>query len=97
MSHIISAQQAMKLVNEAGAQLVDVRNPAEYASGAAPGAINIPVSHIPHLATTHLDESKPVVVYCLSGGRSEQARMILQAMGFRDVYNAGGVKNFMSA
>lgn len=90
----ISGSQARALL-EQGGQLVDVRNPHEYAAGAAPGAKNIPVQMIPHMAR-ELDASKPVVVYCLSGGRSAQAQMILQSMGFHDVHNVGSLQNFMN-
>lgn len=94
MTNYITAQQALQLVSDKGAQIVDVRNPHEYSTGAAPGAVNIPVHMIPSAATTHLDVTKPVVVYCLSGGRSAQAQMILNSMGFNEVYNAGGIGSF---
>ena len=38
----ISSADARKLVAR-GAQLVDVRNPAEYQRGALPGSVNIPL------------------------------------------------------
>ena len=91
----ISGRQARDLI-AGGAQLIDVRNPHEYATGAAPGAKNIPVQMIPHMAH-ELDAGKPVVVYCLSGGRSAQAQMILQSMGFGDVHNVGSLQNFMNS
>ena len=34
---------------------------------------------------------KPIVVYCLSGGRSGIATGILQQNGLEDVYNGGGI------
>ena len=37
-----------------------------------------------------LDKSKPVLVYCFSGGRSSQAANALQAAGFSSIYNLDG-------
>jgi rhodanese-related sulfurtransferase len=96
MMTFISGSQARQMIEEHNALLVDVRNPHEYSAGAAPGALNMPVSMIPHLAH-QLDTDKPIIVYCLSGGRSAQAQMILNSMGFRDVHNVGSLQNFMNS
>jgi rhodanese-related sulfurtransferase len=96
MMTFISGTQAREMIEEKNAQLIDVRNPHEYSSGSAPGAVNMPVSMIPHLAH-QLDADKPIIVYCLSGGRSAQAQMILNSMGFRDVHNVGSLQNFMGS
>ena len=78
---------------EDGAQLVDVRTPREYASGALPGAINLPVQYVA-VAHEHLDPERPVIVYCRSGSRSEMARMILASMGFAEVLNLGSYGDY---
>ncbi|MDH5378675.1 MAG: rhodanese-like domain-containing protein [Gammaproteobacteria bacterium] len=96
MSSIIKGSHARAMVEEQNAQLVDVRNPQEFSNGAVPGAINIPVNMIPNLASQHLDNSKPVIVYCVSGGRSAQAQMILNSMGFNDVHNVGNAQNYLN-
>ncbi|MEV0368334.1 MBL fold metallo-hydrolase [Streptomyces sp. NPDC050636] len=70
-------------------QLVDVRNPAEYAAGALPGARNIPLATLPdHIA--QLDRDRPVVLYCRSGNRSVIAAALLEARGFEDVRDVVG-------
>ena len=78
---------------EDGAQLVDVRTPQEFAGGALPGAINMPVQQVA-AARGVLDPERPVIVYCRSGQRSEMARMILASMGFPNVFNIGGYANY---
>ena len=78
---------------EDGAQLVDVRTPREFASGALPGAINLPVQYVAG-AHVHLDPERPVIVYCRSGSRSEMARMILASLGFADVFNLGSYGDY---
>ncbi len=92
----IDPRQAKALV-EAGAQLVDVRDPHEYAAGALPGAINLPLATIPVKAREVLDPGRPVVLYCLSGARSAQAQMLLQRLGFDEVHNLGPAQNYYAA
>jgi rhodanese-related sulfurtransferase len=65
-------------------QLVDVREPAEYADKHLPGAINIPVTLLTQRSTT-LDHRKQTIVYCQSGGRSYTAIRKLRKMGFHSV------------
>jgi rhodanese-related sulfurtransferase len=47
-----------------GAQLVEVLPAGEYAEDHLPGAINLPLRHLEHQATTVLDQRRAVVVYC---------------------------------
>ncbi|MFC9230624.1 rhodanese-like domain-containing protein [Streptomyces decoyicus] len=80
-----------------GAQLIDVRNPAEYEAGALPGARNIPLAGLAH-RLTELDPARPVVLYCRSGGRSVIAAALLEARGFGDVCDVvGGYKAVAAA
>ncbi len=85
----VDGAKARELV-EAGAQLVDVRTPGEFAGGAIPGAKNIPVDQI-GARTAELDSAKAVVVYCRSGGRSASAAGVLKASGFGEVYDLGPI------
>ena len=78
---------------QAGAAVIDVRSPDEFADGAYPGAINIPVNSLPNRTAEVGPKDKPVVVYCASGGRSAVAQQILKATGFTDVTNAGGLED----
>jgi hydroxyacylglutathione hydrolase len=70
-------------------QLVDVRNPGEYALGAVPGAQNIPVGQLP-ARLDELDRARPTVVYCAGGYRSSVAASLLRAHGFADVSDIVG-------
>lgn len=82
------AGEARKLVAE-GAALIDVRTPAEYASGHIEGACNIPVQQIGARAGEIGARDKPVVVYCASGMRSAAAAGTLRRAGFAKVINLG--------
>lgn len=73
----------------AGATIVDVRTPEEFAGGAYPGAKNIPVQVL-GARMNEIPKGKPVVVYCASGGRSAVAQTMLARAGY-DAVNAGGL------
>lgn len=81
---------AIKEKIAAGALVVDVRTPDEFRTGAYPGARNIPLQELP-ARLGELDKAKPIVVYCAAGGRSAQAASLMQAAGFADVSNGGGL------
>jgi rhodanese-related sulfurtransferase len=79
----------------AGAVLLDVRDPAEYAAGHAPGAINVPLAEL----GARLDDVPShgtVVCVCGGGGRSASATELLGVAG-RDAINlAGGMRAWAS-
>lgn len=75
-----------------GAVVVDVRGPEEYAAGARPGSLNIPLGALA-VRAKELDASKPVIVCCASGTRSAVAAGILASKGFKEVVNAGPWRN----
>lgn len=75
---------------------IDVRTSEEYAQGHLEGAINIPLDQIAQrIASQAPDKDMPIAVYCRSGNRSEQARQILQSMGYSAVTNEGGYADLM--
>lgn len=81
------------------APLIDVRTPNEYAQGHLQNARNININSGDfQQQIAKLDRNKPVLVYCLSGGRSSSAMSILLSMGFKEVYNmAGGMMKWRAA
>ena len=72
-----------------GAKIVDVRTPAEFMGGNVPGSRNIPLNEVPQRVHEFKEMGVPVLLCCLSGGRSGQATGFLQAQGI-ECYNAGG-------
>lgn len=85
----IPCEDAKRLIKEQQAQLVDVRTPEEFESSRLPGAINIPLQQIEYLGASKLEKSRPIVVFCRSGQRSQMAMQILLSQGFGDVHNMG--------
>ncbi len=94
LTQTLSCQDAKALLNQGG-QLVDVRTTLEHQQFAIPGSTNLPLQEI-GAASNRLDKNKPVMVYCQSGARSEQAKSFLNSMGFNKVYNLGSVQNYFN-
>lgn len=65
-------------------QIVDVRDPEEYAEGHIPGAINCPLKDFA-LQSAIIDKKKKVFVYCNGGGRSYKAYRKLMRLGYKDI------------
>ena len=78
------------IINSPSATIVDVRSEGEFAGGNVAGSINIPLNEVPHRVDEFKNMSKPLVLCCLSGGRSGQATQYLAQQGVEDVYNGGG-------
>jgi rhodanese-related sulfurtransferase len=83
----VHALQAVEMV-EAGALLVDVREPHEWQAGHAPKARHIPLTQLEQRAK-ELPPSRPIVTVCRSGARSARAAALLAAHG-REVSNLTG-------
>ena len=75
--------------------IIDVRSSEEYKAGHIPNAININVDETESRLNEIEDyKDKPIIVYCNSGKKSNDAAEILVNNGFQDVTNAQGVKEF---
>lgn len=87
-------KQRLPALRAQGAVLVDVRTPAEFAAGSAPGTVNIPLQEL-GARMAEIPQGVPVVVGCASGSRSGMARMMLRRKGYAQVYNIGGWRHFL--
>ncbi len=81
------------------AQLIDVRSAEEYNEGHLGNAKNIDINSDDFTTQLgSLDKTKPVLVYCLSGGRSGRAAGQMEELGFVEIYNMdGGIKKWGGA
>ena len=68
--------------------LVDVRTPSEFSSGNVKGSVNIPLDSLTH-QLAKFKNKKNIIVFCRSGNRSSQAKLILEQNGFTNVVNGG--------
>jgi rhodanese-related sulfurtransferase len=81
----------IELMDTEEIQLVDVRTPSEYNEGHVPDAQNINFydENFDQQIET-LDKSKPIIVYCKSGGRSAKCASKLVEKGFEKIYDLEG-------
>ncbi len=87
-------------ISEPDVQLVDVRTPEEYEQGHIVGAMNIDwkSDSFADEATSMLDKSKTIAIYCRVGHRSHEAGNKLYKMGYtRIVEMQGGLEAWKSA
>lgn len=94
-SNITPVDAKARLDSEKGIILLDVRTKEEYDSGHIKDAVLIPVDVLEKEAVTSLKDKKAVIfVYCRSGNRSVTASNILVKLGYTNVYNLGGIKDW---
>ena len=87
----VSAAEAKRRVENAGALLLDVREAFELDRAAIPGAAWIPMREIPSRAG-EVPVDREVIVFCHHGSRSAQVAMYLLRSGRENVRNlAGGI------
>lgn len=87
-----SAPAAPTIEMSADTVILDVRTPAEFASGHLDGAINLDVQAADFDALVDgLDRDAAYLVYCRSGNRAASAVDRMAAMGFTSLENIGGL------
>ncbi|WP_026782556.1 rhodanese-like domain-containing protein [Pleomorphomonas koreensis] len=87
-------QEVKALLDSKAIHLVDVREAHEWSDGHIPGAIHLPLSEL-SARVGDLPEGKPVVLYCLSGGRSGQAFTWLKSAGHPvEAHMGGGISGW---
>lgn len=89
-----SAAEPVPTVDTAGAVIIDVRTPDEFAAGHLTGSVNIDVNgaNFEHRISS-FDPVGKYFVYCRSGNRSAQAVAKMQALGFSNVVDLGSVES----
>jgi rhodanese-related sulfurtransferase len=97
--------EARALLGRDDVVVLDVRDAPELtANGKIPGAVHASRGMLEFKADPTspyhdraLDPAKTILVYCASGGRSALAGKTLLEMGYRDVRNIGGFKDWLEA
>lgn len=90
-----TAEEAKAFMDEHPDSIIlDVRRQDEYDSGHIPGAKLFPNEDISKETAADLPEDKPLLVYCRTGKRSKQAAEKLLELGFSEVYDFGGIKDW---
>jgi rhodanese-related sulfurtransferase len=82
----INTQQAVRLINDDDALILDVRDSNEYKAAHILNALHIPMAKLATEASNVIkDKSRPIIVCCKSGNRSSEASKILSAAGYTNV------------
>lgn len=91
----ITAQEAKNKIDEGGVTVVDVRTLDEYEEGHIAGAVVVPVESIGEELPKELPDLDAVLlVHCRSGVRSKAASEKLIDLGYKNVYDFGGIKDW---
>ncbi len=101
----IGAAEAKAMHGQPNVVFVDLREPPEVAaSGKVAGAVAIPRGLLEFRADPEsplheaaFDRAKTIITYCASGGRAALAGKTLKDMGYTDVRNLGGFKDWAEA
>src|ERR1700753_3622796 len=93
----ISPQQARELIASGGLDIVDVREPSEWAQGHLPGARLVPLGQLRAGGVKDLLPRDGIIFVCAAGVRSETAARLAAASGLQTLYNlSGGTRRWAS-
>lgn len=91
--HTIQYNEVDQVVAQ-GNLLIDVREPDEFARGAIPGAINVPLGKLQQYARSHPEEQRSIYITCQVGQRGYLATRLLAAEGIYAANLDGGYKTY---
>lgn len=94
--HYISPDTAKQMMDQKSDYvLLDVRTHEEFLEGHINNAINVPLDEINKDVIDILkDKSQVVLIYCRSGNRSKVASAKLLEMGYKNIFDFGGLQNW---
>lgn len=97
----INVETLRKILQDPSKQgiLFDVREQDEWDAGHIPDAQHLPKGQVlEHIERIVPQKDKPIYLHCKSGGRSQQAAIMLINLGYTQVYNVtGGITAWESA
>ena len=95
----LSPPEAVRLINDRDARVIDVRPVADFKKGHLMGAINIPGAKLKErLGEIDKDKSRPVILYCALGGSANESAELLRKQGFAEAFPLrGGLNAWLAA
>jgi rhodanese-related sulfurtransferase len=90
----LSPADAVRLINDQNAVVLDVRGPADFKKGHILNALNIPAARIEERVNELARfKERPLICYCALGSVAPQACTRLRQQGFATVYSLKGGLN----
>ena len=95
----VNPAEAVRLMDNDELLILDTREDQEFSSGHIKNAMHIPMSKLKQrMSELEKYKSRPVLLYCRSGSRSNYSGKLLSNAGFENVQNlAGGIMAWDSA
>jgi len=95
----LAPKDAVRLINDRDALVVDVRAPADFKKGHLINALNLPLAKFAERAAEiGKDKARPVIVYCALGSSQVDAAAKLRKLGHGEVYLLrGGLNGWLNA
>lgn len=92
VSATVEVSRFHRLAADKNAVIIDVRTADEYSAGHLPAAVNSDYYNQAQFTQflDSLDKNRYYLLYCRSGNRSRQARMLMAAKGFTRVSDLDG-------
>jgi len=88
----ITHDKAKEIIASQKATIVDVRSREEYDKAHVAGAILVPIEEIRRGNVGSLtDKGQTLLLYCWTGRRAEEAAVLLSKMGYKHIYEFGGI------
>ena len=86
----VASGEAVRLINREKGVLIDVCEPAEFATGHAAGARNIPLGTLEGAKGLPSNKALPLILICPSGQRAARAAGQLRKAGYANAVSVAG-------
>lgn len=91
----INPEIARLMIDMKKVMILDVRTEEEFNASHVEGALHYPLSDLSVLVKNQItNKDQILLVYCQSGNRSEQASKELVALGYTNVFDFGGIRDW---
>lgn len=96
--HLTQDEAKKMIADNPNAIVLDVRTPDEYEKKHIPNAVLVPLDDLRNGKFEALpDKNQTIMIYCWTGRRAQDAAQIVADKGYRNVYEFGGLVNWMGA
>ena len=84
----IAKDDVKDLMQDKSIDIIDIRTDEEFSKGNIKNSYNIDFQKREFIDNLNLlDKEKAYIIYCMSGNRSEKARLIMKSLGFKVIYH----------